>query len=212
MVAQPMPSRWVRSLRPAGIVLVIVGGLALGLMALASMVTLMSDPATPWVGFVPGQGGTPTVVVGPAGAAGVTSIVVEAPDAEHTVVWAIDRVPGSSWDGSVALGTVPQGFVPTTERRGATIPRGSTLLVTNGCYGSYVSVPHGTLKRGVVTTDDQQVTLEEFAADEVGFTPCGPTDLSTPVRIAGAGLAILVVGLVALVAGTVRRTGNVRLG
>lgn len=207
-----MPSWWERALRPAGIALVIVGGVVLGLMALLTMVTLMSDPETPWVGFVPGPDGTPTVVFGPAGAAGVTSVLVEAPDDEYTVVWAIDRVPGSPWDGSVALGSVPQGFEPATELRGATIPRGSTLVVTNGCYASYVSVPDGPLKPGVVTTEDQQVTPEEFAADEVGFTPCGPTEFKTPLRIAGGGLAMLVAGSVALVAGAVRRTGKVRLG
>ena len=66
---------------------------------LYAIVTLMGDPATPWVGFVPGPDGTPTAVVQRSGAKSVTQVQVLAPDSA-TVLWEIDRVPGSSWDGT----------------------------------------------------------------------------------------------------------------
>ena len=102
----------------------------------------MADPATPWVGFVPGPDGTPTAVVERSGAKSVTQVQVLAPDTD-TVLWEIDRVPGSSWDGTVTLGTVPKGFTMRAPMQGTSIPGGAYLAVTNGCYGSSATVPGG---------------------------------------------------------------------
>ncbi|WP_456847654.1 hypothetical protein, partial [Cellulomonas sp. P5_C6] len=183
-----------------------LGCVVLGAIALVSILTRMSDPATPWVGFVPGPDGTPSAVVQRSGADAVTSVSVEAADADRSVLWAIDRVPGSAWDGTLSLGSAPKAFVVKTALEGASIPAGSVLVVTNGCYASYATVPVGPLTPGVVTTEDQQVSLDEFYSDGGAFTACGAAEFETPLRIAGGGLVLLVAGLVALVASVRRRT------
>lgn len=199
------PPKRVRRLRPVGATLAVVGTAVLGATALVTMLTVMSHPTTPWVGFVPGPDGTPTVVVQRSGATGVTGVQVRVSDTDQTVLWGIDRLPGSSWDGTVVLGDVPKGFVASTARQGAAIPGGAVVVVTNGCYASYASVPDGPLTPGVVTTDDEQVGLDEFSSSGGAFTPCGDAQLRTLRSIAAGGLVLLSVGVGALVASIRRR-------
>jgi hypothetical protein len=205
VVAYPTPPRWARWLRPTGVVLVVVGGLVLVAMMFFAMLTAMSDPATPWVGFVPGPDGAPTAVVQRSGAADVTQVLVEASETDRTVLWAVDRTPGSDWDGVVRLGTVPAGFSESTALRAGPVPAGSTLVVTNGCYASYVTVPSGPLTPGVVTTEDGELGQDEFYGDGGGFTPCGPEEFRTPARIAVGGLLLVFAGVTALVVTARRR-------
>ena len=205
VVAPALRPRRVRWLRPVGTTLVIVGSVVLGAIALFSMITVMSDPATPWVGLVPGTDGTPTAVVQRAGAESVTQVSVVASDTDRTVLWAIDRVPGSAWDGTVGLGSVPEGFVSSTAMESASIPGGALLVVTNGCYASSVTVPDGPLAPGVVTTDGQEVSLDEFDSSGGAFTPCLDAEFRVPLRIAAGGLVLLVAGVGALVASVRRR-------
>jgi len=199
------PPKLVRWLRPVGATLAIVGTVVLGAITLVTMLTVMSDPATPWVGFVPGPDGTPTVVVQRSGATSVTQVQVRVSDTDRTVLWEIDRVPGSSWDGTVGLGDVPKGFMASHAMQGAAIPGGAVVVVTNGCYASYVSVPDGPLTPGVVTTDDQQVSLDEFYSSGGAFTPCGHAELRTQRSIAAGGLVLLSAGIGALIASIRRR-------
>ncbi|ROS31712.1 hypothetical protein EDF34_1375 [Cellulomonas sp. PhB150] len=183
----------------------VVGAVATGLMALVLMVTMMSDPATPWVGLVPAADGAPTLVVQREGARGVTEISVEAGGASRDVLWSIDRVPGADWDGVVPIGTVPPAFRQRVPQGEGPLPAGSTIVVTNGCYASYLTMPRGTLEPGVVTTEDGPVLPDEFSSDGGGFTPCGSADLDVPLAIAGGGVALFVVGLVLLVVSAARR-------
>lgn len=195
----PSPaSTWVRWLRPIGVTLTIVGVVVLGAVAFVSMITLMSDPATPQVGFMPGPDGAPRAVVARAGADEVTTVELE--DADQSILWAIDRVPGSEWDGVVVLGTTPAGFVPRTALEGTSLPGSAELVVSNGCYASYESVPVGSLTPGVVTIDGDELGLDEFHSDGAGFTPCGATELRTPLTVAVGALVVLLAGLGALVA------------
>ena len=205
-LAPPLPSRRRRWLLPVGVIVTVVGFCVLGAIALFSMVTLMSDPATPWVGLAPGLDGTPTVLVQRSGADAVSAISIEASRADQTVLWAIDRVPGSAWDGAAGLGTTPKGFVLRTAPGEVAIPAGSVVVVTNGCYASYVTMPVGPLTPGVVTTEGQEVSREEFSSNGSSFTPCGAAELRTPRRIAEGGVVLVVAGLVALVASVWRRT------
>jgi hypothetical protein len=202
----PLPPKWVRGLRPVGLTLTIVGGLVLGAIAFIAMITLMSDPATPAVGFMPGPDGTPRAVVDSSAVDDVTHIEVYVEDEDQSVLWAVDRLPGAAWDGEVVLGTTPENFVLTTAPPEGAIPGGSVLLITNGCYGSYATVPAGPLKPGVVTMEDQELSLDEFNSGGLGFTPCGPAEFGTPIRIAKGALVLLVAGLAALVAARWRRT------
>lgn len=199
-VFTPASRQRVRWLRPVGTTLAIAGAVVLGVIALFSMLAAMSDPATPWVGFVPGPDGRPTVLVQRSGAESVTRVQVLASDTDRTVLWQIDRVPGSLWDGTVQLGTVPKGFVLRAATQGASIPGGAQVTVTNGCYASYITVPSGSLTPGVVTTSSQQVSLDEFYSSVGAFTPCGAEEFRTPRRIALGGLVLLVAGLGALIA------------
>jgi len=194
------PASRVRWLRPVGTTLAIAGAVVLGVIALFLMLAAMSDPATPWVGFVPGPDGRPTVLVQRSGAESVTRVQVLASDTDRTVLWQIDRVPGSPWDGTVQLGTVPKGFVLRAATQGASIPGGAQVAVTNGCYASYITVPSGSLTPGVVTTNSQQVSLDEFYSSGGAFTPCGAEEFRTPGRIALGGLVLLLAGLGALIA------------
>jgi hypothetical protein len=205
VVAPASPPRRVRWPRPVGTTLVIVGAVVLGAIGLFSMITVMSHPATPWVGLVPGPDGTPTAVVQRSGADSVTGLSVRASDTDPTVLWVIDRLPGSAWDGTVRLGSVPPGFTPSVAMQVAAIPGGAELAVTNGCYASYVTVPDGPLTPGVVTTDDQQVSLDELDSPGGAFTPCLDAEFRLPLRIAAGGLIVLVAGVGALVASVRRR-------
>ena len=130
----------------------------------------------------------------------MTQVQVRASGTDRAVLWQIDRVPGSTWDGTVQLGTVPKGFVLRAATQGASIPGGAQVAVTNGCYASYITVPSGSLTPGVVTTSSQQVSLDEFYSSGGAFTPCGAEEFRTPRRIALGGLVLLIAGVGALVA------------
>jgi hypothetical protein len=54
--------------------------------------------------------------------------------------------------------------------------------------------------------EDQELSLDEFNSGGLGFTPCGPAEFGTPIRIAKGALVLLVAGLAALVAARWRRT------
>lgn len=205
----PLATRpwWVGWLRPAGVIGTAIGATTVAVMALVLMVTGMSDPATPWVGLVPGPGGAPTLVVQREGAAGVTEVLVESAAAPHEVLWSIERVPGAAWDGVVALGAVPQGFIPVVPAGNAPIPAGSTIVVTNGCYASYLTMPRKRLEPHMVTTEDEVVSLDEFSSDGGAFSSCGAPAVETPLAVAGGGLVLLLCGVVLLAAPVRRRIG-----
>ena len=95
----------------------------------------------------------------------------------------------------------------STAVQGASIPGGAVLVVTNGCYASYISVPSGPLTPGVVTTDSRQVSLDEFYSSGGAFTPCGAAEFRTPRRIASGGMVLLIAGVGALIASVRRRAG-----
>ena len=104
---------------------------------------------------------------------------------------------------NVTLGTVPKGFTMSTPMQGTSIPGGAYLNVTNGCYFAGATVPTGPLTPGVVTTDDQQVSLDEFYRYGGAFTPCQLAE--TPSWVAAGGLVLLIAGGSALIASPRRR-------
>lgn len=175
------------------------------LVALFSMLTVMSDPATPSVGLMPGPDGAPTALVQRAGAERVTRVQVRASETDRTVLWDIDRVPGAPWDGTVQLGTLPKGFMLRTATPGSSIPGGAQVVVTNGCYASYITVPSGSLTPGVVTTEGRQISLDEFYSSGGAFTPCGAEEFRTPRWIAFGGLVLLIAGVGSLTVSARRR-------
>jgi len=181
-----------------------LGAVVVALMALVLMVVGMSDPAVPWVGLTPGADGVPNLVVQREGARGVTEVSLEA-ETSFDVLWSVERVSDEVWDGVVPVGGVPRGFEERVPARTESFPAGSTIVVTNGCYGSYVTMPRGALTPGAITTDDGVLDIDEFSAEGSAFSSCGPDDLKTPLAIAGGGVVLLLGGIVLLVATAGRR-------
>jgi hypothetical protein len=84
-------------------------------------------------------------------------------------------------------------------------------MATNGCYGGAQDVPRVAAPAGRVSVDDATMTLDEFRADDLGYSPCpGGALLSTSGAVAAlasaAGVALVIVWVVELV--RARRRAN----
>jgi len=127
-------------------------------------------------------------------------------------VWQIERTGAEAggWDGQIELGVVPPGFRETVP---LTVPPRDVgaVMATNGCYGGAQDVPRVAAPAGRVSADDATMTLDEFRADDLGYSPCpGGALLSTSGAVAAlasaAGVALVIVWAVELV--RARRRAN----
>ena len=165
------------------------------------------SPLTSEIGFSATTDGRTIVETGPVTAADLQEVVVLSgadPSWESPVVWQVERagdVP-AGWSGEVVLGEVPEGFEETVP---LTLPltEGTAVGVSNDCYGTITSVLPGPFTPGVVTTEYDLRTVDQFHADDLGFTPCPPEH--DPARLyAGVGLVGGAVGLVLVIVARLR--------
>ncbi|MFC8734583.1 hypothetical protein ACFT5B_19175 [Luteimicrobium sp. NPDC057192] len=199
-----------------GLVLAVPGGLyALGsLCNTGGLCFAPTDPLVTAAGFSTAPDGHLLVVLPPTTAQQTREFDAYASRGDDTTspppVWQIERTGSETgrWDGQIELGVVPPGFretVPLTVRPQEV----GAVMATNGCYGGAQDVPRVAPPAGRVSLDDATMTLDEFRADDLGYSPCpGGALLSSSgavAAVAGAAGVALVVTWAVLV-GVARRS------
>jgi len=163
----------------AALVVVALGLLATPIVKKAGVCAFLPcTPLEPEVGIVLQSGDDLRLEVGPTTAAQVQDVEVRAWAGEDgtqgALYWQIQRIPGShvTWDGSAALGEVPDGFEQISPPR---FPEAGEMEIEIGseCWSASNRVKDvSKLLVGELHSSLGSTSVEKLRATDTGFWPC----------------------------------------